>query len=187
MKSKMNFFEPAAYFTSRLMFILNSYAKQNNKFCLDDKKDLYRGIKMTYTNLIPYKRAKGKIICLSSFISASEDEVFAKNLAGRGDTEEIYKTNLKFSVVFKITNIYHNNWVSSGINIQDISKRRHEKEYVFQPFTFYNVKDVKIDINNYTADIELETIGKSEILEEKIKDGKEIEYIKNENMVKIIN
>ena len=82
-ETKMNFYEPVAYFTSRLMYSLNSYAKENNKFCLENQKLLHRGIKLPYSSLIPYKRAKGKIICLSSFTSTSEDEVFAKNFAGR--------------------------------------------------------------------------------------------------------
>ena len=186
-ETKMNFYEPVAYFTSRLMYSLNSYAKENNKFCLENQKLLHRGIKLPYSNLIPYKRAKGKIICLSSFTSTSEDEVFAKNFAGRGDAEEIYKTNLKFSVLFIITNLYQENWISCGINIQKLAKFKQEKEYLFQPFTFYLVKDVNIDIKKYTADIQLETIGKNEILEEKIKYGKAIEYDKNEKIVKIKN
>ena len=38
---------------------------------------------------------------------------------------------------------------------------------------------------NYTADIYLEIIGKTEILEEKIKKGKEIEFNKEENIIQI--
>ena len=56
---------------------------------------------------------------------------------------------------------------------------------MFLPFSFYYVRDVQIDIKNYTADIYLETIGKKEILEEEIKKGKEIEYNQNENIIQI--
>ena len=184
MNSKFNFYEPVAYFTARLMFSLNSYANENKTFC-EEEKELYRGVKMPYTCLLPYKRAKKRIICLSSFTSTSEDETFAKNFSGRGEAEELYKNSLKFSVVFTIKNLYKNNWVSSGINIQNVAKYKHEKEYLFQPFTFYYVKEVNIDINNYIADIYLEAVGKYEILEEKIKYGKEIIYNKNENIVQI--
>ena len=61
MNSKMNLYEPVAYFTSRLMYSLNKYANENNKFCKENKKELHRGIKLPYTCLIPYKRAKGKL------------------------------------------------------------------------------------------------------------------------------
>ncbi len=42
-----------------------------------------------------------------------------------------------------------------------------------------------IDLENYTADIYLETIGKKEILEEKIKLGKEIKYNEKEKIIEI--
>ena len=67
------------------------------------------------------------------------------------------------------------NWISNGINVQEESAY-NEKEILFQPFSFYFVSDVKIDLNLYTADIYLETIGKTMILEEEIKKGKEIRY-----------
>ena len=186
MNSKFNFYEPVAYFTSRLMFSLNTYAIENNQFCEEEKK-LYRGVKMPYTCLLPYKRAKGKIICLSSFTSTSEDIETVKKFAEREHIEELYSSNLKFSVIFIIKNVYRNMWVSSGINIQNVAKYKYEKEYVFQPFSFYYVKDVKIDSNNHIVDIYLKTIGKYEILEEKIKYGKEIIYNKEENIIEIKN
>ena len=182
-----DFYEPVAYFTSRLMYSLNQYAMENNKFCKVKNKELHRGIKLPYTCLIPYKRAKGKIICLSSFTSTSEDEKYARNFSGRDSAEEIYKTNLIFSVIYEITNSYENNWVSCGIDIHDVSQFQKEKEFLYQPFTFYYVKDVKINIKEYTADIYLETVGKYEIIEEKIKYGKEIQYNKEKNVIEIIN
>ena len=56
---------------------------------------------------------------------------------------------------------------------------------MFQPFSFFHVKNVKINISDYTADIYLETIGKKEILEEQIQKGKEIEYNKEENIIQV--
>ena len=59
------------------------------------------------------------------------------------------------------------------------------KDVLFQPFTFYYVRDVIIDIQNYEATITLETIGKKEILEFQIKKGKEIEFNKKENIMQV--
>ena len=146
------------------MYSLNYSAKKNKLYYIKDKYNVYKGVKMNYSSLLPYKRAIGKIILLTNFIYTSEDESDAKRFAGRKDSLSLYKTSLKFSVIFKIKNIYKKNWISNGIlNIEN------EKEIVFQPFSFYNVIDVKIDYKNYTADIYLETIGKTEILEEKNK------------------
>ena len=73
MNSKFNFYEPVAYFTARLMYSLNTYAVEN-KIHPKKEKIFHRGVQFPYSNLLPYKRAKGKVICLSSFTPASEDE-----------------------------------------------------------------------------------------------------------------
>ena len=174
--NKMNDYEPIAYFTARLMYSLNKYAKKNHKYCDEDQKVLHRGIKMSYSDLLPYVRAKGKIILLSGFTSTSQDEAFAKRWAERGNTQALYKANLKFSVVFKITNFCNKDWISNGIDVVKESQFKNEKEILYQPFSFYYVRDVRIDNKNYLADIDLDTIGKTEILEEKIREGKEIEF-----------
>ena len=187
MNSKMNFYGPIAYFTARLMFSLNSYAIKNKMFCNENKKVLYRGIKIPFTCLLPYIRANKKIIMLSSFTSTSEKQSFAEGWSGRKISKKLYENSLKFSVVYYITNNYKSNWISNGINVQNVSLFKKEKEILYQPFSFYFVRDVQIDYTNYTADIYLETIGKTEILEEKIRQGMKIEYNKDQNIVQIRN
>ena len=107
--------------------------------------------------------------------------------SGRKNSQELFKTNLLFSVLFIITNLWKKNWISNGINIQEESKYKKEKEILFQPFSFYYVSDVKTNLKDYTADIYLETIGKTDILEEKIKNEKEKEiiYNKSKNIVEL--
>ena len=185
MKKKMNSYEPIAYFTARLMYSLNKYAKANNMFYTKNKEEVYRGVQLTYTNLLPYERAKGQIILLSSFTSTSECELIAHTWAGRGEESKIYKNNLKFSVVFNIKNSFGNaNWISNGINIQNVAVEK-EREILYQPFSFYYLRDVQIDMKNYKADIFLETIGKTEILEEQVKNGKSLEYNRKMNIMEV--
>ena len=182
----MNYYEPIAYFTSRLMFSLNKYAIRKGKYFNKDKKVLHRGVKLYYSCLLPYERAKGKIILLSAFTSTSEKDSVARTWAGRGNEREIYKNSSKFSVVFHITNVFkQNNWISNGIDVKDSAVYETEKEILFQPFSFYRVIDVNLNEDNFTADISLETIGKKEILEEQIKLGKKIEYNEKENIMEI--
>ena len=187
MKGKMKYYEPVAYFTSRLMYSLNQYANKYGKYCEENKKILLRGAKLYYSCLLPYERAIGKIILLSAFTSTSEKEYVAKKWAGRGKEEKVYKTSLRFSVVFHITNLYNKDkkWISNSIDIHDNSKYEKEKEVLFQPFSFYRVIKVEFNIKNYSADIFLETVGKKEILEEKIKLGKEIQYNEKENIMEV--
>ena len=185
MKKKMNSYEPIAYFTARLMYSLNTYAEANNMFYTTNKKEVYRGVQLTYTNLLPYERAKGQIILLSSFTSTSECEILAHTWAGRGEEKKIYKKNLLFSVVFNIKNSFGNaNWISNGINIQKVSVEK-EREILYQPFSFYLLRDIHIDMKNHKADIFLETIGKTEILEEQVKNGKNLEYNRKMNIMEV--
>ena len=176
--------ESVAYFTSRLIFSLNSYAYKNNMFCIEDKKKIYSGIKLPYSKILSYEKVKDEIITFPHFISTTEDEFLAKNWARRGDSIELYKVTLHFSVIFIITNIYNSNWISNAINIQNLSDYKGDKEILFLPFSFFRVKEVNVDINNYTADIHLETVGKNEILETQIKKGKQIQYNSELNVMK---
>jgi len=174
-------YETIAYFTARLMYSLNNYGLKNH--FLREKKILFRGAKINYINLLSFERLKGKIIILSSFTSTSEDELQAKDWSGREKSKENFKASRNFSVIYKITNIVKKNCIPCGINIQDESEYDDEKEILFQPFTFYFVKDVFFDFQKYTVDIELETISKKEILEDKIREGKKVIYDTKLNMV----
>ena len=189
MNCTMNFYdyESVAYFTARLMYSLNSYAQKNKKFYTENKSYVYRGIKMPYSCLLPYERAKGKIILLSSFTSTSRSLQKVKSYSERNNSKELYKANLLFSVIFIIKNIWEEKLISNGINIQNESVFKSEKEILYQPFSFYFVSDIIINYEEYTADINLETIGKTQILEEEIKNGKEIVYDKLNNIVKTKN
>ena len=178
-----NIYEKIAYYTSRLMYSLNNYGFKSNNF-YKEEKILYRGTKINYINILSYERLKGKIIILSSFTSSSENYEIAFKFSGRDKSKEIFQNSQKFSVIYKIKNHIIPNSIPCGINIQNESVYQ-EKEILFQPFSFYYVKNVKFDYENYLADIELETIVKKEILEEKIRIGKKVIYDKKNNLVRI--
>ena len=181
-------YESFAYFTARFMNYINNIAGKEEIEYIKENRKFYRGVKMPYVSILPYIGAKGKVIILSSFITASEEKSIAEKYAGREKSNIIYKTNLYFSVIFYIKNIYKIGWIPSAVSILNNSEKNIEKENlnIFLPFTFYYVRDVEINIQRYTADIYLETIGKTEILEEEIKMGKKFEYNAKENIVQII-
>ena len=181
---KEEIYDFVAYYTARLMKALNNYALKKNQFFIKKEK-VFRGAQIEYTNLIRYERLKGKIIILSSFTSTTDDKSVTNTFSNRENSKNIYQNTLKFSVIYEITNIVKENNISCGINIQELSKYPDEKEILYQPFTFYLVKDIVFNYENYTADIELETIPKKEILEEKIKQGKKVIYDKNLNLILI--
>ena len=185
MNSNLISYKLVAYFISRLMYHLNLFAKENKEYFTKDKYEVYSGTKLFYSSIIQYERAIGKVITFSTFISTSEDENLAKKISGRNNSLTLYKTFLKFSVIFRIKNCYQSNWISNGIIIEDISSYKEEKEIKYLPFSFYKVIDVKIDYKKFIADIYLETIGKTEILEEKIRMNKQIKYNKYKGIIEV--
>ena len=177
--------EAMPYIISRFIFCLNTYGNQYKKYFCKDQTILRKGIKLPYTCLIPYIRAKGEIICFPSFILASKEEKLAKILSGREYSKIQYKREKLFSVIYIIKYNYKKNWIPNAIKVEEEPKNTNKKEIVLLAYSFYHVKDVKIDFDNYTADIYLETIGKTEILEEKIKLGKNIIYNEEKNIMEI--
>ena len=184
MNTNFNSFEVIAYFTERLMYSLNRYASQEKQYNDENGAPIFGGISLPYSDILPYERAKGKIILLSEFTESYPNKHYAQIYADRNKSKSLFKYRRKFSVIFIIKNNIKKNWISNGIKIGKISVY-NEREILYQPFSFYFVKEVMIDLENYTADIYLETIGKKEILEEKIKLGKEIKYNEKEKIIEI--
>ena len=69
------------------MYSLNKYAKKEGKYYNLDKNEPFRGIKLPYSSILPYERAKGKIIALPYFTSVIEIFKVAENFSGRKDTQ----------------------------------------------------------------------------------------------------
>ena len=65
-------------------------------------------------------------------------------------------------------NIHKEGWIPNAI----VEKKGDKKKFIFLPFSFYYLRNIIIDSKNYTADIYLETVGKVEMLEEKLKKEK---------------
>ncbi len=166
-----------SYFAGRLMYCLDKYAEKENKYFLKKNK-LYRGIKIPFSEVLPYQRAVDKIIVFTGFTSTSERNDFAEGWAERRESSK----DKQFSVMFYIDNDYYDNKFSNCINVQKIAQY-NEKEILFQAFTFYLVKKVKIDMQKKEADIYLKTIRKTHILEEEMKKGKSFEYDKKNKML----
>ena len=176
-------YEEIAYFTSRFMLSLNDYAIEYQKYINENNKKLFRGTKMPLSSLLAYERAKGQIISLTSFTSMTTEEKIANKFARIRKNPKINKIQNEFSVIYHVINFHKDNWISNGVDIHEISRYPKEKEVLFQPFSFYVIKDVKIYIEERKARIDLETIGKKEILEKAIQGGKHVKYNKDLNII----
>ena len=147
---------------------------------------------MTYINLSFYERNVDNIITFPSFTSCSTDENIAKYFSGREENInypnyfypiEKRKKEGFFSVMIIIDYNYKKNWIPSTFSLEKISYNAKEKEYIFQPYTFYRLKKVEINLEEYEADIYLENIGKENLLEDFIKKNKIIKYNEKKNIM----
>ena len=181
---KTDVYEKISYYTARLMYSLNNYGFEKKKF-FKENITLYRGAKTKYTNVLPFERAIGKIITISNFNSTSKSKLLAEKWSGRNNSRNIFLFNRKFSVIYTIHNYVTDKSIPCGINVEKISAFTKEEEILFQPFSFYLVKSVKFDYEEFSVDIELEIVIKKEILEYQIKKGKKVNYDKIQNLIYI--
>ena len=167
------------------MYSLNSYAKKSGEYYSLNDIEIRRGVKWSYSTLLQYERAVGKIILLSAFTSTSEEPLVAERFSGRKNSKTLFTNKKRFSVIFIMKNYCKNDWISNGVKIQKVSEYAVEKQVLYQPFSFYYVRSVEIDQKNFKADIYLETIGKKEILEEQIQKGKSIKYNETDKIMEV--
>ena len=172
-------FEKTGYFLCGLIECLNKYGEITNTG-IKQKVKLYRGVGLYLIDILPYKNNLDNIIIIPNFFSTSANINTAKSFASS------HSGGNKFAVLYTVNYNYESNWMFNTINVEGASQY-HEEERLFQPFSFFKVKKVDIDLNHKKADIELDAIGKASILEEAIKDNKKIMYNRSKNIIEPCN
>ena len=153
---------------------------------------------MGYHELIKLKNNINQIISFKIFLSENAVSELS-HIDG-----EIYKAIINVKTFFSNTylnlldlndlydcKIYINyvcqkNWKTNCFSVSKGIMGFPEK--IFNLFSFFKVKEVKIDENNKSAEIFLDSIGKKEILENGIwNQKKKIHYNSNENLFELID
>ena len=178
-------YQKTSYFLSGIMYSLDLFGEQQKNQAF--KKKIYRGMILNLIDLLPYKNCVGKIIVFPSFTSTTINNETCERFSGRKESVEYRKSEKIFSVIFYINFDLKSNWFPNGIDVHDISDYSEEEEILFQPFTFFKILKADIDFDQNIADIDLEVIGRKEILENKIKDNKIITYNMNEGIMEIVD
>ena len=179
------------YFIAGFMRALDIFAMQKDAY-LQTESDLEKKkIEMDYKDLEIFKKNINKIISFKSILNeiaplthihgllynsinnvSSAVSSLWNNLVGKK----------KFYVSLKIKfNHKDNIWLPNCYSVSTAAF----PEKIFQLFTFFKIKDVIINKEKETGEISLESIGRKEILEEKMSNEYEINYITfnaNENI-----
>ena len=61
----------------------------------------------------------------------------------------------------------------------------NEKEILFQPFCFFKIANIVVNMDKYICNIYLELIGKKEIWEQSMKSTSSVFYLENENVIEL--
>jgi hypothetical protein len=184
LKKDMSIIKTIGFFVAKLMYSLVEYGKKMKKGVVTGKT-LYKGMELNIIDLLEFVKNNHENITFPYFFSITADKKLAENFSKRNMPEKDRKEKGIYSVIMKIDYLYDDGYEPSIFEIKDLAPYPDEEEYIVLPYTFLKLKNAKIDSSKLFADIELEVIGKKEILEYKIKDLKEIKYNKKEHIMSI--
>ena len=139
---------------SKFIYHLYEFRKQN---CQMNNKILYRNMYISPEELNVYMNSINQVICYPSFTSTSlEDNFFPKNMPNKQLVKLLIDQNNCKSVV----------------SISKISENPNEKEYLFIPFSFFKVLEVKqgLGTKNNPHTIHLSALNSEKPIEEMILD-----------------
>ena len=173
-----------AFFISGLQLSLNIYGKKDQRG-FNFISELYRGALFNYSHILSYERNIGNIITYPSFFSTTLDIQVAKEFSQYNLSKE-YRGGL-FSTNYIIRINPKSDWISQGFNITNISTYKNEKEILFQPFCFFWLTKVNVDLKNNLCFIYLELIGKKEIWEKRMNINSTTRYQNNDNFIELIH
>ena len=172
-------YQRISYFVGNLMHSLVQYGEKTKK-CVDYAMSFYKGMQLNIVDLMEFLKNRQNIITLEYFLPVSSKIELAEITSKRKVDAKQRKEKQFYSVILKFDYLYDEGYKSSIIDLRDIQPYPNDENYIILPFTFFNLKKLEIDSNQYFANLELEIIGKTEFLESQLKnnDKKILEYDK---------
>ena len=184
------------YFIAGIMYALDKCG--NTLYCeLKIDSLLYNKIEMDLSDLKLFQQNINEIISFKTFLC---DLTTLEHLHGQiyrlfKDSNSFFKKiyselveNKKYTVSIKINYQYNPKWKTNCFSVSKTTISLPAK--IFQFFSFFRIKNVIINENNFEGEILLDSIPRKEILEEKLYnefDTNFISYNINENIFEILN
>ena len=119
---------------SKFIYLLYEYRKKNIK--VHEKTELFRKMYISLDEFNNYESSKGKVICFPSFTSTTI-------IDGSFTPTKKNPSDLLVQLIIK------QNETKSVVSISEHSVFESEKEYLFLPFSFFKITNVKIGSGNY--------------------------------------
>ena len=145
-----------SYFMGPFLYGLNKYVRDNPKFAMTKKMELFKIIKCSRLEFYQYKLNLGHIICLTSLVSTSSSEINYKSKENDNNLIEVDNDTMIVKLKFKY--IHKKGNISPGIVIEDkklndgsyLSIKPKANEVILFPFTFAKIYDISTKTENKT-------------------------------------
>ena len=177
----ISIYEKIGYFVSNIIYSFVEYGKKT-EIGVNYSMSFYSGTTLNIVEILELLKNRGLIIAFPYFLSLVNKKDFAEKVSERKLSKKEKKKKEFYSVIMKINYLFEKEYEPSVFNLKNLSDSK-EEEFILLPFTFLKLKSIKIDSSNYIADLELDILGKKEILENKIKESKTIEFDSTQNIV----
>ena len=149
-------YKKIGYFAGNLIYSLVKYGKKFGKEVKTDK-NFYYGTQLNIIEVLDFVKFSKNKIAFPYFLSMTTVKQLAEISSNRDISQEERKKNDLFSVIINIKYIFNENNKSSFIiYVGDLSEFKNEEEYILLPFTFMAIKNIDINSNNFTVDINCE-------------------------------
>ena len=179
------------YFVAGFMRALDLFGMSKDAYLKTESDLEKKKIEIDYKDLLTFKKNINKIISFKSFLNeiAPLTHIHGyiyKFLNDVSSTVSSFRNNLvgknKFSVSLRIQFNHRDKiWLPNCYSVSTAAF----PEKIFQLFTFFIIKNVIINEEKQSGEIFLESIGRKEILEERIYNDMEINYISYNEREKI--
>ena len=186
-----NMINKFSYFIAGFIYVLNTYSEEVGCQFKNDGDILYTRMKFTLEDLIELDKNIEKIITFKTFLS---NVTSLEHLSGKINALIMNFKNYfsfynydKFDTKVYIEHHYDILWKASCFSTMP------HNDKIFNLFSFFKVKEVKINFEEKYSEIKLELVGKNEIFEEKFGEkGKaninyNVIYDEHRNIIQILN
>ena len=175
-------------FVGLMNYALFKYYHDNPQIEIKEDMVFYRKMNIPIKDLYSYDLFEGKIICFPAFTSTSiYKDAFYFNPIEKHKTMHGF-VNREKHILLKIYYKFNEAYQCPCFNIQECSKFKDEKEYLFNPFSFFKI--LKIIMNEGTEEnpviIELKVIPKTKDFQKNLKNGGNVLFDEKEECFKCI-
>jgi hypothetical protein len=146
-----------AYFMGPFLFGLHKYVRENPKFAISKKMELYKIIKCSKLDFYNFSLNLGHIICLTSLVSTCSTNIKYKPKEVSQEFQKREEENDIIMVKLKFKYVYQKGDVSPGIVLENktsdydgiyISSHPKDKDVLLFPFTFAKIYEIVPDTEN---------------------------------------